>query len=139
MSFLLDTNVCVQYLNGTSTTLKHNFESCQSDLIYLCSIVKAELMYGAIKSANPKKNMPKLKRFLEGFVSLSFDDQCAEVYGEIRAQLEKEGNIIGPYDMMIAAVALRNNMTLISHNTREFSRIPLLDLDDWEIKTCHAD
>ena len=76
--------------------------------------------------------MKKLRHFLNRFISLPFDDQCAEIYGEIRRQLEKEGNVIGPYDLMIAAIALANKVILVSHNTREFSRIKHLDLEDWE-------
>ena len=132
MSYLLDTNACIQYLNGTSAALRSKLESCQPDDIFLCSVVRAELFYGAIKSANSPKNIQQLRHFLDRFTSLPFDNQSAEIYGEVRAQLEKEGNVIGPYDLMIAAIALSNKMTLISHNTREFIRIKHLDLEDWE-------
>ena len=132
MSYLLDTNACIQYLNGTSASLRHKLESSQPEDIFLCAVVKAELFYGAIKSANASKNVQKLRHFLNRFISLPFDDQCAEIYGEIRAQLEKEGNVIGPYDLMIAAIALANKVTLVSHNAREFGRIKHLDLEDWE-------
>lgn len=132
MSYLLDTNACIQYLNGTSANLRGKLESSQPEEIFLCAIVRAELFYGAIKSANASKNVQKLRYFLDRFTSLPFDDQSAEIYGEIRAQLEREGNIIGPYDLMIAAIALANKATLVSHNTREFGRIKHLDLEDWE-------
>jgi len=132
MSYLLDTNACIQYLNGTSASLRRRLESSRPEDVFLCAIVRAELFYGAIKSANVSKNVLKLKHFLNRFTSLSFDDQSAEIYGEIRVQLEKEGNIIGPYDLMIAAIALANQITLITHNIREFSRIRQLELQDWE-------
>jgi tRNA(fMet)-specific endonuclease VapC len=131
---MLDTNACIQYLNGTSTHLRRKLESSQPEEIFLCAIVRAELFYGAIKSANVSKNVQKLRHFLNRFISLPFDDQSAEIYGEIRTQLEKEGNVIGPYDLMIAAIALSNKVILVSHNTREFSRIKHLDLEDWETK-----
>jgi len=134
MKYLLDTNACIQYLNGTSSSLRRKLESSRPDGIVLCTVVKAELFYGATKSANALKNINKLRHFLDRFISLPFDDQSAEVYGEIRTQLEKEGNVIGPYDLMIAAIALANKMTLVSHNTREFGRIKHLDLEDWEIE-----
>lgn len=132
MSYLLDTNACIQYLNGTSVNLRHKLESNRPEDIFLCAVVKAELFYGAVKSVNASNNVQKLRHFLSRFTSLPFDDQSAEIYGEIRAKLEKEGNIIGPYDLMIAAIALANKITLVSHNTREFGRIKHLDLEDWE-------
>lgn len=134
MNYLLDTNACIQYLNGISSSLRRKLESSQPEDIFLCTVVRAELFYGAIKSANALKNVKKLRHFLDRFISLPFDDQSAEVYGEIRTQLEKEGNVIGPYDLMIAAIALAKKMTLVSHNTREFGRIKHLDLEDWEIE-----
>jgi tRNA(fMet)-specific endonuclease VapC len=128
MSFLLDTNACIQYLNGTSPSLRRKLEFSQPEEIYLCTVVRAELFYGAIKSANASKNVQKLRHFLNRFISLPFDDQSAEIYGELRTQLEKEGNVIGPYDLMIAAIALANKVSLVTHNLREFGRIRQLEL-----------
>ena len=132
MSYLLDTNACIQYLNGTSANLKRKLESRQHEEIYLCAVVRAELFYGAIKSANVSRNVQKLRHFLSRFISLPFDDQSAEIYGELRTQLEKEGKVIGPYDLMIAAIALANKVALVTHNIREFGRIEHLELEDWE-------
>ena len=134
MSYILDTNACIQYLNGTSAYLRRKLESNLPEEIFLCSVVRAELFYGAIKSANVAKNVLKLRHFTDRFISFPFDDGCAEIYWEIRAQLETEGKVIGPYDLMIAATALTNKMTLISHNTREFGRIKDLQIEDWEIE-----
>ena len=72
MSYLLDTNACIQYLNGTSASLRHKLESSQPEDIFLCAVVKAELFYGAIKSANASKNVQKLRHFLNRFISLPF-------------------------------------------------------------------
>ena len=71
--------------------------------------------------------------FLVPFVSLPFDDSAAEVYGRVRAQLEAAGTPIGPYDLQIAAIALANDLVLVTHNTQEFSRISGLRIVDWEI------
>ena len=81
MNYMLDTNACIQYLNGTSTHLRRKLESSQPEEIFLCAIVRAELFYGAIKSANASKNVQKLRHFLNRFISLPFDDQSAEIYG----------------------------------------------------------
>jgi tRNA(fMet)-specific endonuclease VapC len=100
--------------------------------LLLCSVVKAELFYGAMKSANPEKTLAKQQRFINRFTSLPFDDKAVETYGRIRAQLEKLGTPIGPNDLLIAAIAVANHVTLVTHNTREFSRIEGLEIEDWE-------
>lgn len=132
MRYLLDTNTCIRYLNGRSESIRQHIESTSPQDILICSIVKAELFYGSQKSHYPEKNLAKQQRFLNCFQSLPFDDGAAAVYGQIRAQLERSGTPIGPNDLLIAAIAISNQVTLVSHNTREFKRIDLLQLEDWE-------
>lgn len=132
MKYLLDTNTCIRYLNGRSEKIKQNMAAVSQQDIALCSVVKAELFYGAMKSLHPENNLARQRKFTDSFVSLPFDDNAAEVYGQIRAQLEKAGTPIGPNDLLIAAIALANNLTLVTHNTREFSRIAILPCEDWE-------
>jgi tRNA(fMet)-specific endonuclease VapC len=98
----------------------------------ICSVVKAELYYGSRKSRYPEKNLAKQQQFVNKFISLPFDDRAAEVYGLIRSQLENSGTPIGPNDMLIASIALAFDQTLITNNTREFSRIKDLRIEDWE-------
>jgi tRNA(fMet)-specific endonuclease VapC len=100
--------------------------------IVVCAIVKAELFYGAENSRNPQANLEKQRAFLEHFVSLPFDDYAAAVYGRIRAVLKKAGTPIGPNDLLIAAIAVAHKCVLVTHNTKEFQRIPELILEDWE-------
>jgi tRNA(fMet)-specific endonuclease VapC len=107
--------------------------SSHPDNIVVCSIVKAELLYGVAKSNKPKRNLTRVLRFLDPFVSLPFDDSAAQVYGQIRALLEKSGALIGPNDLLIAATAIVHNATLVTHNVREFSRVKGLAIEDWEI------
>jgi tRNA(fMet)-specific endonuclease VapC len=133
MTYLLDTNTCIKYLNGKSENVRQRLEASQPQDIVLCSVVKAELFYGAMKSANHQKNLAKLQPFVSRFVSFPFDDEAAEVYGRIRADLEKLGTPIGPNDLLIAAIGLTNDVTVVTHNTREFSRVTGLKLEDWEI------
>jgi tRNA(fMet)-specific endonuclease VapC len=95
-------------------------------------VVKAELFYGAAKSSNPAKVLAEQKKFLNQFTSLPFDDRAATEYGRIRAHLARRGTPIGPNDLLIAAIALANNATLVTHNTAEFNRVPGLTLTDWE-------
>jgi tRNA(fMet)-specific endonuclease VapC len=132
MKYLLDTNVCIRYLNGRSTNIRQKVVFHGAQEIILCSVVKAELFYGAMKSNNPKRTLAKQHQFVSRFQSLPFDDNAAEIYSQIRATLEKQGIPIGPNDLLIASIAIANNLILITHNTREFSRIRNLSIEDWE-------
>ena len=132
MIYLLDSNTCIRYLNGRSESIRRHFEAMRPEEIALCSVVKAELFFGAVKSANPERNLLRVHRFAERLVSFPFDDPAALVYGEIRSRLEKSGTPIGPNDLLIAAIALAQGATLVTHNTREFARVPELPLVDWE-------
>jgi len=132
MKYLLDTNTCIKYLNGTSESIKSEFQKHSFYEIALCSVVKAELLYGANKSGNPIKNLKKIKTFFKPLVSLPFDDNSAKIFGEVRADLAKKGTPIGPYDLLIASIALSNKLTLITNNTREFNRVRNLQIVDWE-------
>jgi tRNA(fMet)-specific endonuclease VapC len=132
VSYLLDTNACIQYLNGKSPHLHRKLEAQRPDQNLLCSVVKAELFYGAVKSAQRVKNVRTLHMFFNRFLSLPFDDQSAITYGTLRVGLERSGALIGPNDLLIAAIALTNQLTLVTHNTREFGRISNLVVEDWE-------
>ncbi|WP_413175180.1 type II toxin-antitoxin system tRNA(fMet)-specific endonuclease VapC [Anabaena azotica] len=133
MKYLLDSNVCIQYLNQRSENIIQRLQDLSDIDIVVCSIVKAELFYGAMRTNNPAKTLQKQQEFLDRFVSLHFDDKCALIYGEIRSKLAAKGTPIGNNDLHIAAIAMANNLTLITHNTREFSRVENLKLEDWEI------
>lgn len=134
MKYLLDTNVCIIYLKGRNLNLKHKLESVSIQEIAVCSIVKAELCFGAMKSSNPERNFALQQAFLDQFVSLPFDDLAATTFGVIRSQLEIKGTPIGAYDLQIAAIALANNLTLVTHNTQEFRRVEGLQVEDWEVE-----
>jgi tRNA(fMet)-specific endonuclease VapC len=134
MKYLLDTNVCIVYLKGRNFNLKLRLDAVPIEEIAVCSVVKAELCYGAMKSANPERNFALQQAFLNRFVSLPFDDLAATTFGTVRAQLEIRGMPIGAYDLQIAAIALANNLTLVTHNTREFERVDGLQVEDWEIE-----
>jgi len=132
MRYLLDTNIYIAYLNGRSLNVKRNFLQNSPSEIFLCSIVKAELIYGAMKSKKVEQNIEKLEQFFKQFSSLPFDDDSSKIYGKIRAYLEKSGNIIGPNDLLIASVALANDMTLVTNNIGEFERVEGLKIVDWK-------
>ena len=129
--YLLDTNVCVGFLKA-QPAITGKLTAVPPNALYLCAVVKAELYYGARASQHIARNLATLQTFFEPYVSLGFDDECAERYGELRADLRRTGQLIGPNDTMIAATALVHKLTLVTHNTREFNRVPGLRLEDWE-------
>ncbi len=130
--FLLDTNVCIQLWQRDHDKVRRRFLAHHPSEICLCSIVKAELFYGARRSQRVESNLRLLEAFMAPIKSLPFDDRCAEEYGAIRAQLSSLGTPIGPNDLMIAATARTHDVTLVTNNTREFSRIAGLRVVDWE-------
>jgi tRNA(fMet)-specific endonuclease VapC len=132
MRYLLDTNTCIAYLNGRAVGVRRRLQEIPPSEVGLCSVVKAELLYGARKSGNPSTVLAKLQRFFAPFVSLPFDDGAAQVYGTIRADLERVGTPIGPNGLLIAAIALGRGLTLVTHNTGEFQRVTGLPVEDWE-------
>lgn len=134
MRYLLDTNVCVMYLNGRSELVRDRILSTPIQDMAVCSVVKAELFYGAMKSNNPTRTLERQQQFLERFVSLPFGDDTAILFGQIRARLANAGTPIGAYDLQIAAISLANNLTLVTHNTREFDRVDGLQIEDWEVE-----
>jgi tRNA(fMet)-specific endonuclease VapC len=100
--------------------------------IFLCSVVKGELVNGAYHSAHPAENLRVLEKFFEPFVSLPFDDQSSLIYGRIRSDLARNGTIIGPNDLLIASIAISNKLTLVTANIRDFGRVAGLSLANWE-------
>jgi tRNA(fMet)-specific endonuclease VapC len=130
--YLLDTNVCIHLLNNRHSEIEQHFRNHSPADIALCSIVKAELLFGARHSQKVEANLQLLSHFFAPLNSLSFDDRCAQEYGLIRADLSAQGKIIGPNDLLIAAIARANDAVLVTHNTKEFARITGLRLEDWQ-------
>ena len=132
---LLDTNTCIQLLNGKESRVGQRFALQAPHEIALSSVVKAELLYGARHSMQVEENLSLLRSFFAPLVSLPFDDRCAEEYGQIRADLRRQGRPIGPNDLLIAATARAFDTILVTHNTTEFGRVAGLRLEDWEEST----
>lgn len=132
MSYLLDTNTVIGVLRGRKPALLARIAAVPRASLRTCSVVKAELFYGALRSARPKENRDAQEAFLAGLPSHDFDDAAVEHYARIRAAVEANGTPIGSMDYLIAAIALANDLTLVTHNTREFFRVPGLRVEDWE-------
>jgi tRNA(fMet)-specific endonuclease VapC len=132
MRYLLDTNVCIRFINGRSPKLRDKFLIMTDQEIVVSAVTKAEMFYGSAKSQMPEISRTKQERFLSRFVSLPFDDKAADMYGSMRAELERIATPIGSYDMMIASLALAHDLILITHNVKEFGRVNRLRIEDWE-------
>jgi tRNA(fMet)-specific endonuclease VapC len=132
--YLMDTNVCIQYLRNRDPSLVARIQAHPPGEIRLCSVVVGELYYGAYKSppAYQAANLALLAKFLPRFRSLPYDDASSEVFGRIRADVAARGVMLGAYDLQIAAIALVHGLTLVTHNTREFSQVPGLAIEDWQ-------
>jgi tRNA(fMet)-specific endonuclease VapC len=131
MRYLLDTNVCVDYLTGRYPRVTRRIQQAQPDDVCVSSVAVAELRYGAEKSARRQQNHERLDIFLREVACVDFDSNAASVYGRIRAGLEKKGVVIGPYDLQIGAHALSLGLVLVSDNVREFRRVSGLKVENW--------
>jgi tRNA(fMet)-specific endonuclease VapC len=131
MQRLLDTNTCIYYLNRVSENLIAQFRKYSPSGIKLSSITVAELFFGAEKSNAKKKNWTIVESFVSTFEIIPFNEAGSRIYAKIRASLEKKGSPIGPMDLLIASVSLANNFILVTNNTKEFSRISKLKLENW--------
>ncbi|WP_165251871.1 type II toxin-antitoxin system VapC family toxin [Adlercreutzia sp. ZJ304] len=129
--YLLDSDICINLMRGNLPYTYELMRASEPSLFGVSAISEAELRTGAKKSNHPKKNKLLLERFLAPYRIVPFDSGCAIEYAKIRADLEKRGQKIGPNDMLIAATAIANNATLITGNTREFSRVQGIELENW--------
>ena len=128
--FMLDTNTLIYFFKGMGEVEEHLFSYSPKD-IFIPSIVIYELQVGIAKSNNPKKREKQLSTILEEVNIIEFGEKEAKASALIRAELEKKGTPIGAMDILIAGSAKAHNLTLITHNTREFMRVEGLSLNDW--------
>jgi len=134
VSYLLDTNACIALMNGEPTAVRGNFERAvrRKLQIYISSIVAFELWYGIAKSTRVEKNIPRFDTLLSSSILLlPFDNEDSRVAGTIRAALETVGEPVGAYDYLIAGQALARDLTLVTANVAEFSRVNGLLWQDW--------
>ncbi|MDZ7961800.1 MAG: type II toxin-antitoxin system VapC family toxin [Aulosira sp. DedQUE10] len=131
MRYLLDTNICIYLIKQKPQKVLDKFQTLSISDVGISSITVAELEYGVSKSEQQEKNRTALLQFLLPLEIVDFNQASATIYGSIRSDLESRGLIIGAMDMLIAAHALSLNVTLVTNNTREFSHIPTLLLENW--------
>jgi tRNA(fMet)-specific endonuclease VapC len=131
VKYLLDTNVCVDFLNRRYPRVAERIRNFSPEDLCLSSVVVAELRYGADRSEKRLANHQRLDVLTDEIQCLDLDLAAAQAYGRIRSALEAEGNLIGPYDMMIGAHALSKELILVTDNERKFRRIPGLEIENW--------
>jgi tRNA(fMet)-specific endonuclease VapC len=137
VSYLLDTNAVIALLKDEPAVFRKRLRRAVSRgaAIAVSSIVLYELWYGVARSARRRENAERLRVFLSGGIEVSaFDEEDAKTAGDLRATLEAAGTPIGPYDLLIAAQALRTGATLVTANVAEFTRVPGLQWQDWSAK-----
>jgi tRNA(fMet)-specific endonuclease VapC len=131
MRFMLDTDSCIALIKRKPAKMLDKLTSHAPGDVGLSTVTLAELRYGVAKSAQKETNAPALDEFLLPFEVADFEETAADAYGEVRAALEKAGTPIGLLDIQIGAHALSLGAVLVTHNTREFCRIPGLAVEDW--------
>ena len=129
--WLLDTSVCVALINRVDEQAAARLLEHPRGSVRLCSVVKAELHFGAQNSSRLAENLQRVEIFCRAFESLPFDDESARQHGIVRAQLSREGRPIGGNDLMIASIAVANSHVLVTRNVGEFSRVTGLEVDRW--------
>ena len=129
--YLLDTNIVIYLMKGSFPALNETAMTVHPSQMAVSAVSLLELEYGASKSRWGEKSRQTLRIFLSAFQILPFTEADAVVAGRIRAELAQQGIPIGAYDLQIAAQALARGMTVVTHNTGEFQRVPGLQLEDW--------
>ena len=129
---LLDTNICIYIINTKPPAVLARFKRYRLGDIGLCSVVAAELAFGVAKS-DSVRNRQALEMFLAPLTILPSDTPAVWAYGDLRADLERRGTPIGSLDTMIAAHAVSQQAMLVTNNTRQFSKVPGLQLDNWVV------
>jgi tRNA(fMet)-specific endonuclease VapC len=131
MRFLLDTNIVIFILKEPAGIPAQRLAHVPTTDVAICSVVEAELYFAATRYGVPQRRKAALDGFLAPFYSLPFDSSCVPHYASIRDHLERQGQVIGGNDLMIASIALANDLTVVTRNSNEFRRVPGLRVEDW--------
>lgn len=131
MKYMLDTNICIYLIKKKPISVRKNLELISPNDVFISSITSSELWFGVYKSKFVEQNTVALLEFLSTIQISPYDENAAISYGEIRAYLEKSGNLIGSNDMLIAAHALSLNYGLVTNNEQEFRKVKQLTVLNW--------
>lgn len=133
MKYMLDTNVLIHLIRNNQDKVRERLSQENISDVCMSSITYAELEYGVSKSQARERNEIALQTVISGINVLPFGEKAGKEYGDIRAALEKQGFVIGPNDLLIAAHAKSEELKLVTHNTKEFNRVKGLSIEDWAI------
>ena len=131
MAWLLDTDICIYIIKRRPSWVAERLAAIPPGEVAISAVTLFELQAGVEKSAHPERNRRALEHFAYPLDLIPFDEIAAHMAARVRADLERRGCPIGPYDVQIAATALAHGLTLVSNNTREFGRIDGLVLENW--------
>ena len=131
MKYLLDTNICIYLIKRRPERVLHELAKQAIGEVGISTITAAELWHGVARSQSFERSRAALEQFLLPLVIADFDSAAAIVYGQVRADLERQGKPIGPFDTLIAAHALSLDATLVTNTEREFRRVPGLIVANW--------
>jgi tRNA(fMet)-specific endonuclease VapC len=131
MNYLIDTNICIYIMNNRPPEVVRRFRNLELGQVGVSSITVSELQYGVSKSQRQKENQQRLDEFLLPFEIFPYDQTASRQYGDIRANLERRGVVIGPLDLLIAAHAVSRDLVLVTNNEKEFERIQSLKVENW--------
>ena len=131
MKYMLDTNTCIYIIKRKPQGVLDRFKRMKISQIGISSITLSELFYGVSKSSKPEQNQIALIQFIAPLEIVAYSHETSQYYGDLRAQLEKQGTPIGSLDILIAAHALSIDCILVTNNEKEFMRVPNLKIENW--------
>lgn len=129
--YVLDTDISIFLLRGKAEAAVERLREIDVDMVAVTAITAAELRYGAVHSGNPPRNLEQVEQFLAPLKMLPFDNGAAVHFAVIKERLARNGELIGPMDLLIAATTRAHGATLVTNNVSEFSRVPGLVVENW--------
>lgn len=130
LKYMLDTNIVIYTIKNKPQPVRETFKRHQGQMC-ISTVTLGELIYGAERSAQPERNLADIEGLAARLDVSPFDTEAATHFGQLRAELYRSGNPIGPYDMMIAGHARSLGLILVTNNANEFSRVPGLRIENW--------
>ena len=130
MTYLLDTDTCIYWIKNINS-VRNKIQQIGWEQICICNITVAELYFGAYNSQRVVENLTRAENFIRDVEVIALDNQAVKKFGELKAELRKTGQPVADFDLLIASVSLTRNYILVTNNTRQYSRISELKLENW--------
>ncbi len=130
LKYMLDTNIVIYTIKNRPAQVREAFKRHDNQMC-ISAVSKGELIYGAERSSQPERNLTDIEGLIARLQVAPFEDHASEHFGQLRAELYRIGQPIGPYDMMIAGHARAMGLILVTNNMKEFERVPGLRIENW--------